>query len=45
MGYISVDEVKKIRAELKKSFPSKDGWKISVTRIDSSEINVTFLDN
>lgn len=43
MAYITVDEVKEIRNDLKTEFPSKDGWKFSVTREHSTSISVSIM--
>lgn len=44
MAYISTEEVKEIRNNIKKLFPSKEGWKLSVTRRHHSEVSVIFLE-
>jgi len=41
MPYISTDEVKVKRNLIKKAFPTKDGWKISVRGRNHSTISVT----
>jgi hypothetical protein len=43
MAYITTDQVKNFREQLKASFPSKDGWKLSVTRQHYSVVSVTIL--
>ena len=43
MGYITTEAVKVIRNNIKKAFPAKDGWKFSVLRKDSSEVNVSIM--
>lgn len=44
MAYLSKEEVSKMRVELKKVFPAKQGWKLSITRKDYSSINVKFFE-
>ena len=43
MAYISSEDVKVIRENIKKSFPSKDGWKISVTKHHCTTIVVAIM--
>lgn len=43
MAYISTEEVKEMRTELKKLFPAKEGWKLSISREHMSTINVVFV--
>jgi len=43
MAYISTEDVKEIRARIRKQFPSKDGWKISVRRENGTSVNVDIL--
>jgi hypothetical protein len=43
MGYISTEEVKAVRNEIKKVLTSKDGFKISVKRSHYSEIVITVM--
>jgi len=43
MPYISSETVKEKRAALRRSFPSKDGWKLSVRKNGHSGISVDFL--
>ena len=43
MAYISTPEVKEIRENLKKLFPSKKGWKLSITREHYSKVNVVIV--
>ncbi|MDP2692769.1 MAG: LPD29 domain-containing protein [bacterium] len=43
MPYITTERVKQIREELKKEFPSKKGWKLSVTRRHYSGVDVRVL--
>ena len=44
MAYISTENVKVKRNQLKKEFPSKDGWKLSVTNDHHSTIMVSILE-
>lgn len=44
MAYISPENVKKIRETIRKEFPTKDGWKISVTTRHNSGVLVTLLE-
>ncbi len=43
MAYISKDEVRVRRERIKKLFPTKKGWKFSITREHSSGINLAIL--
>ena len=43
MAYISTEKVAKMRANLKKEFPAKDGWKFSVRKMHHSEIAVAIV--
>jgi hypothetical protein len=43
MAYISAEEAKEIKANVKKAFPSKDGYKFSITVKNYSSLNVTIL--
>ena len=43
MAYISTESVADIRARLKAKFPAKDGWKLSVTNRDHTEVHVSFM--
>jgi len=43
MAYISAEDVKSIRTEIRKQYPSKEGWKFSVRKLHSSEISVSIL--
>jgi len=43
MAYISKEEVKVIRNEIKKAFPAKDGWKFSVVTRNYSEVDVAIV--
>lgn len=45
MAYISTEEVKKIRQEIKKEFSSKDGWKFSIRTVHYSKIIVAILES
>jgi hypothetical protein len=40
MAYISAEQVKVMRDQIKKLMPSKEGWKVSVTRENHSTVNV-----
>lgn len=40
MPYISTKEVKTIREAIKREFPSKDGWKFSISRENYSSVNL-----
>lgn len=44
MAYISTEEVKAIRDDLKIKFPRKEGWKLSVTRKHGSSIVISFME-
>ena len=44
MAYITTEQVKEIRTELKALLPSKQGFKISVTRRDYSCLEVVILE-
>ena len=44
MAYISKEEVQKIREQLKKRFPAKDGWKLSIRTRHHSTICVSFME-
>ena len=43
MAYITTEEVKVIRQNLKKAFPVKAGWKLSVTREHYSSVRVRVM--
>lgn len=43
MAYISPEDVKVIRNNIKKAFPAKDGWKFSVTNEDYSLVKVAIM--
>ena len=43
MAYITKEQVKEKRELLKKKFPSKDGWKLSVTGRDFSVLQVSIM--
>jgi len=45
MAYISVDDVKAIRTEIKKVFPAKNGWKFSITKEHSSTVHVNIMES
>ena len=44
MAYISPEKVKEIRDRLKVEFPSKKGWKLSVTGKNYSSLNVAIME-
>lgn len=44
MAYISKEDVKKIRENLKSLYPRKQGYKISVTRRNSMEVVVALME-
>ena len=43
MAYISTEEVKVIREELKKKFPSRLGWKLSIVRRDYLSLSISII--
>ena len=43
MAYISTEEVKVIREELKKNFPSRLGWKLSIVRRDYLSLSISII--
>lgn len=43
MAYISPDKVKEIREAIKKEYPTKKGWKFSITGKDYSSLNVNIM--
>ena len=43
MAYISTEDVKKIRQEIKKQFPITDGWKFSIKKHDSTGVEINIL--
>ena len=43
MAYITSEQVKEMRQQIKKAFPSKLGWKFSITQKDSSCIRVNIM--
>ena len=43
MAYITKDEVKVIRNNLKKAFPAKQGWKFSVVCEHYSSVRVAIM--
>jgi uncharacterized protein (DUF1697 family) len=43
MAYITSEEAKEIRENVKKAFPSKDGYKFSITVKNYSSLNVVIL--
>ncbi len=44
MAYISTEEVKVIREELKAAFPASEGWKFSVVRDHHSSVTVAIME-
>lgn len=44
MAYINAEKTAEFRAELKKAFPSSEGWKLSVTNDNHSTICVAILE-
>jgi len=44
MAYITTEEVKVIRQDIKAAFPRKDGWKFSVVRTDGYKVNVKIME-
>lgn len=43
MAYISTEQVKKIREEIKQKFPSKENWKFSISREHFSGVRLHVL--
>ena len=43
MAYISTEEIKVIREELKKNFPSRLGWKLSIVRRDYLSLSISII--
>ena len=43
MAYISTEEVKVIREELKMNFPSRLGWKLSIVRRDYLSLSISII--
>ena len=43
MAYITTEQVAEIRKTLAEKFPKKDGWKLSVTRQDSRQVQVSIM--
>ena len=43
MAYLSTEQVKAVRNELKSLMPTKDGWKLSVTREHYSTVRVAIM--
>lgn len=43
MAYINAQQVKEKRQKIKKEFPSKDGWKFSITNQNHSTIKLAIL--
>lgn len=44
MAYIKTEQVKAIRQKLAEKFPSKKGWKLSVTRENYSKVQVCIIE-
>jgi len=44
MPYISKEEVKAIREELKQAFPSKLGWKLSIVNQDGYNLRISIME-
>lgn len=44
MAYISAEEVKEIRQNIKKAFPAKAGWRFSIRKRDCSMLKVVILE-
>ena len=44
MAYISSETIAKMRKELKVLFPTKAGWKLSVTKEHYSTVNVSIME-
>ena len=45
MAYISTENVKAIRTEIKKVFPAKKGWKFSITKEHHSGVHVNIMES
>jgi hypothetical protein len=43
MAYIDKDEIKVKREAIKKAFPSKDGWRFSVTGSNTSTLTIRLM--
>ena len=43
MAYIKSEQVKEMRNKIKELFPSKNGWKFSIVRLDYSCLSVKIL--
>ncbi|MFW5847925.1 MAG: LPD29 domain-containing protein [bacterium] len=43
MAYITKEKAREIRNEIKKEFPTKKGWKFSITIKDYSSLNVDIM--
>lgn len=43
MAYISTETVKEIKSNIKRVFPTKEGYKFSITKRDSMEVCVSVL--
>jgi hypothetical protein len=44
MAYITSEEIKTKRQEIKKEFPAKEGWKFSITREHNSGIRIIVVE-
>lgn len=44
MAFITKEEVKEVRENLKKAFPKKDGWKFSICGGNTSSLDVTIVE-
>lgn len=44
MAYITSEQVKEMRQQIRAKFPSKDGWKFSVRKENYSCVNVDILE-
>jgi len=45
MAYISTEDVKAIRTEIKKVFPAKKGWKFSITKEHHSMVHIQIMES
>ena len=43
MAYITTEEVKEIRVNLKRAYPASEGWKFSVRRRDAMAVDVKIM--
>ena len=44
MAFITTEEVKEIRNNIKKAFPAKEGWKFSITKEHYSKVNLYIME-